>query len=352
MLNNWRQPGKPGVTAHVRESVINLIIGRKVDCPLTWLAVPYAVMQRVDSSFRLVLMLGWAFAIPAASTSLHGVFSSQQAYAYTAEVAGFGERWPGSPGHKKTEDLIQQVLKRDGAQLEIDNFIATTPRGPVPVHNIIGKFNVGTDPKQPIFMLAGHYDTLFKPGFIGANDGASSTAILLAFADALARQNTTMQIWLVWTDLEEAIHSFDADDGLYGSRHLAYELSMNGIVPRIRGFILLDMIGDKNLKIARETGSNRKLQDLITQAANQLGYSRYFFQCDSNIIDDHVSFIRVGVPAVDVVDAEYGRMGAGFDSMGEFHHTNADTMDKVSQHSLEIVGRTILLTVELLDKQN
>jgi len=85
---------------------------------------------------------------------------------------------------------------------------------------------------------------------------------------------------------------------------------------------------------------------------NPLGYAGYFFKYDANIIDDHVSFIKVGVPAVDVVDAEYGRMGAGFDSMGEFHHTNADTMDKVSQRSLEIVGRTILLTVELLDEQD
>ncbi len=141
---------------------------------------------------------------PAASISLHDAFNSQRAYAYTAEVAGLGERWPGSPGHKKTEDLIHQVLQRDGAQIETDDFIATTPRGPISVANIIGKFNVSANPNQDIFVLAGHYDTLFKPGFIGANDGASSTAILLAFADALAHQKTRMQIWLVWTDLEEA----------------------------------------------------------------------------------------------------------------------------------------------------
>jgi hypothetical protein len=82
----------------------------------------------------------------------------------------------------------------------------------------------------------------------------------------------------------------------------------------------------------------------------QLGYEKYFFQYESDIIDDHVPFIRAGIPAVDVVDAQYGRMGEKFDSMGEFHHRNTDTMDKVSQHSLEVVGRTILLTVELLDK--
>lgn len=284
--------------------------------------------------------------------SLHEAFDSSQAYAYTAEIAAFGERWPGSPGHKKTENLIREIATKDGAELETDDFTASTPRGPIPVHNIIAKFNVSADPKQPIFILAGHYDTLFKTGFIGANDGASSTAILLAFADALARQKTRMQIWLLWTDLEEAINSFQGDDGLYGSRHLAYKFSMDGIVPRIRGLFLLDMIGYKDLSVARETQSDSQLQDAIAEAARQLGYSRYFFQYDSNIIDDHVSFIRVGVPAVDVVNSKYGRMGPGFDSMGEFHHTNADTMDKISQRSLEIVGRTILLAVHLLDKQN
>jgi len=300
----------------------------------------------------LLVSSTFALATPAASTSLHDAFSSQKAYSYTAEIAGLGERWPGSTGHTKTEHLIHQVLQKDNAQIETDDFVASTPRGPIPVRNIIGKFNVTTDLNQRIFILAGHYDTLFKPGFIGANDGASSTAILLAFADALANQKTGMQIWLVWTDLEEAIKNFVGDDGLYGSRHLARKLAANGLVPRVRGLFLLDMIGDRNLEVAKETGSSKLLQYFIAQSANQLGYSRYFFQYEASIIDDHASFISVGVPAVDVVDARYGRMGPNFDSMGQFHHNNADTMDKVSQHSLEVVGRTMLLTVELLDSQN
>lgn len=295
----------------------------------------------------LVALLGHSQLL--AAVALHDDFDSKKAYAYTAEIAGFGERWPGSAGHTKTEAMIHRVLAKDGALIESDDFVASTPRGRVPVHNIIGKFNVSANPAQGIFVLAGHYDTLFKPGFIGANDGASSAAILLAFADALAQTKTKMQIWLVWTDLEEAINSFQGDDGLYGSRHLAHKLADEGLVPRIRGLFLLDMIGDKDLKVARETNSSRWLQDLISEAANQLGYGRYFFQYETGIIDDHASFIHVGIPSVDVVDAEYGRMGPAFDSMGEFHHANADTMDKVSQHSLEIVGRTILLTVELID---
>jgi glutaminyl-peptide cyclotransferase len=290
-------------------------------------------------------------AAPAATIPLHVAFNANQAYAYTAEIAGLGERWPGSPGHKKTEEMIHQVLEKDGAQIQADDFTARTPRGPVPVHNIIGKFNVSADPKQKIFILAGHYDTLFQPGFIGANDGAASAGILLAFADALANQKTKMQIWLVWTDLEEAVRigNFTGNDGLYGSKHLAHELAASGVVPRIRGLFLLDMIGDKDLNVARETGSNGALQEIIAEAAKDLGTGSYFFKYATGIIDDHASFINVGIPSVDVVDAEYGRMGAEFDAMGEFHHSNADTMDKVSQRSLEIVGRTILMTVELID---
>jgi len=300
-------------------------------------------------SFKHALLAA-VFALSAHAATLHERFNAQQAYTYTAQIAAFGERWPGSPGHKKTEDLIHQVLQKDGARIEADDFTARTPRGPIAVQNIIGKFNVGSDPKQEILILAGHYDTLFQPGFIGANDGGSSTAILLAFADALSGQKTRMQIWLVWTDLEEAINSFTGDDGLYGSRHLAQKLAANRTSSRVRGFFLLDMIGDKQLGVARETGSDRRLQDFMARAAAQLGYSQYFFQYEAGIIDDHVPFIQAGIPAVDVVDARFGRMGPAFDSMGEFHHANTDTMDKVSQQSLGIVGGTMLLTVELLGK--
>jgi Zn-dependent M28 family amino/carboxypeptidase len=309
--------------------------------PIRWWSV-----VRLGAMWALLFASGSRAAAPA----LHDRFDAKKTFAYTAQIVAFGERWPGSPGHQKTQALIKQVLTKDGAQIETDDFTAATPRGAVPVHNIIGKFNVTADPKQEIFVLAGHYDTLFKPGFLGANDGGSSTAILLAFADALANQKTKMQVWLLWTDLEEAIDSFQGDDGLYGSRHLAQKLAASGVVPRIKGLFLLDMIGDKGLGVTRERGSTRWLQDFIAQAAKQLGYSRYFFLDSVEIIDDHVSFAKVGVPVVDVVDAQFGRMGLGFDSMGEFHHANSDTMDKISQTSLDIVGRTILLTVELLDK--
>src|ERR1017187_4222670 len=193
------------------------LIGFKHDNPalgrLRWLLPPLRHLPasgRGIKKVRMIVPLGLiaaslaAPASAAAAASLHDGFNPQQAYAYTARIAGFGERWPGSPGHKKTEDLIHQVLQKDGARVDAGDFTASTPRGPIAFHNIVGKFKATADPRQNIFILAGHYDTLFQPGFIGANDGASSTAILLAFADALAGPKTKMQIWLVWTDLEEA----------------------------------------------------------------------------------------------------------------------------------------------------
>lgn len=308
----------------------------------------FSVMSRIGRSLLGVAVCTGV--LHAAPVTLHESYNAQQAYNYTAQVSAFGERFPGSPGYLKTQALIKQVLKKNGAVIEGDDFTAKTPKGELAVHNIIGKFNVSADKNQPIFILAGHYDTLFQKGFIGANDGASSTAILLAFADALAQHKTKMQIWLVWTDLEEGINGFDGDDGLVGSRHLAKRLQAEGMVSRIKGFFLLDMIGDKNLNVAREKGSTKWLQDFIAQAAKQLGYTQYFFQYTTGIIDDHQSFLDVGIPSVDIVDAEFGRMGDKFDGMGEFHHANTDTMDKVSKQSLEIVGKTVLLTVELLDK--
>lgn len=304
------------------------------------------------AALSTVVALATAAAVAQPRPKLHDAFHARQCYAYTAQVTGFGMRMPGSVGHQKTQELVRKVVTAAGGEFSTDDFVADTPRGKVPVHNLIGKFNVSKDPNQPIFILAGHYDTLFKTGFVGANDGGSSTAILLSFADALhAAQPTKMQIWLVWTDLEEAIQSFTDDDGLYGSRHLAQKLAAEGLVPRIRGFFLLDMIGDKDLNVDKESTSAGWLQDFIAAAAAKLHYSQYFFQYSTAIIDDQQSFANVGIPVVDVVDAQFGPMGAGYNSMGKYHHTNQDTMDKVSEHSLQVVGQTVLLAVEMIDGQ-
>jgi len=201
-------------------------------------------------------------------------------------------------------------------------------------------------------VIGGHYDTkVFSDiKFLGANDGGSSAAWLLEMARATKDLKLQSTLEFVFYDGEEAVIEWSDADSLYGSRHDVDRRVADGSLRQLKALILVDMIGDKNLGVDKETQSDEHLQSVIAQAARQLGYSKYFFQYEMGITDDHVSFINVGVPAVDVVDAQFGRMGPQYDGMGEFHHANTDTMDKVSQQSLEIVGRTILLTIELIEK--
>ena len=148
-----------------------------------------------------------------------------------------------------------------------------------------------------------------------------------------------MQIWLVWTDLEEAIDVRRRTTASTAAGTSRAKLKADGLVPRIKGFFLLDMIGDKDLRRHARDAVDALAAGLHRARGEAARLRRYFFQYEIGITDDHVRSSNVGIPAVDVVDAEFGRMGPSFDGMGEFHHANTDTMDKVSQTSLEIVGQ-------------
>ena len=143
-----------------------------------------------------------------------------RAMQYTKEVTAFGARPIGSANHKKLEEYILGHLKGD--QVEDDAFTADTVEGKLPVRNIIAKFP-GT--KDGIIVIAGHYDTnypLRNTGYVGANDGGSSTAILLEIANQLrGKKRDGYSVWLLWTDGEEAVKQWSATDSLYGTRHLA-----------------------------------------------------------------------------------------------------------------------------------
>lgn len=268
-------------------------------------------------------------------------FSGQKAYDYTRAIVSFGERVPGSTAHRRTEDYIIQHLKQDGAQIDFDSFTAQTPRGALPMRNIIAKFGPSG---QPIILLAGHYDTKFLTGFVGANDGGSSTGVLLAIADVLKANPPKFSVWLLFLDGEEAVKGWTASDSVYGSRHLAQKLAQEGDLPKIRGLILADMIGDKGLDIAREMNSTGWLRDFVATAAREMGYARYFFQQEMYIEDDHQPFLKVGIPSVDLIDFTYGPNNA-------YWHTRKDTMDKLSPHSFQVVGSVMVKTVELLERQ-
>jgi len=268
---------------------------------------------------------------------------SKRAFQYTREVADFGPRYLGSENHKKLERYILDHLKGD--QVEDDAFTADTVEGKFPVRNIIAKFP-GT--KDGVIVILGHYDTVYplrNSGFVGANDGGSSTAILLEYANQLhGKKRDGYSVWLVWTDGEEAVRQWTNTDSVYGARHLAEKWEKDGTLKKIKALMVMDMIGDAELDIVRDSNSTPWLLDLIYAAAERLGYQSHFYASHGPIEDDHLPFVKRGVPSADVIDLDYGYNNV-------FHHSPQDTMDKLSPKSLEIVGDTILETIHMLDQR-
>jgi glutaminyl-peptide cyclotransferase len=271
-------------------------------------------------------------------------FNSARAMQYVKEIVAFGPRPIGSANHKKVEDYIHAHLKGD--QVEDDAFIIDTSEGKFPVRNIIAKYP-GT--RDGIVVIASHYDTnypLRDTNYVGANDGASSSALLLEIANQLrGKKLDGYSVWLLWDDAEEAIKLPWTDtNSVYGVRHLAQKWQDDGTIKNIKAFILEDMIGDADLNIERDENSTPWLEDLIYQAATRLGYQSHFFARTVPMEDDHKPFMQRNVPSADLIDFEYGYNNV-------FWHTTQDTVDKLSPKSLEIVGTVTLETVQMLDKK-
>ena len=267
--------------------------------------------------------------------------NANRALQYTREVAAFGPRPIGSANHKKLEDYIHAHLKSD--QVEEDSFIADTPEGKLPVHNILAKFP-GT--KGGIIVIAGHYDTpyyLRNNGFVGANDGGSSTGLLLELANEFrGKKRDGYSVWLLFSDGEEAVKEWTDTDSVYGTRHISELWQKNGTLPKIKAFLLQDMIGDADLNIDRDQNSAPWLEELVFQAASRYGYQSHFFARTMDDRDDHIPFAQKHVAVADLIDLNYGYGNA-------FWHTPQDTMDKLSPKSLQIAGDTLLETVRMLD---
>jgi hypothetical protein len=275
-------------------------------------------------------------------------FDAERAMQYAKDIVQFGPRPLGSANHKKVEDYISAHLKGD--QVEDDTFTADTNIGKFPVHNIVAKF---PGKKDGIILMASHYDTnypLRKTSYIGANDGASSSALLLEIANQLlGKEREGYSVWLIWDDAEEAMKpDTEVDfmsDSLYGITHLAEKWQADGTLKKVKAFMLADMIGDADLNIDRDGNSTPWLQSVVYEAATRLGYQSHFFGRTLPMEDDHLPFLKRGVPCVDLIDFNYGYNNV-------FWHTPQDTIDKLSPQSLKIVGRTMLESVRILDKMD
>ncbi len=271
-------------------------------------------------------------------------FDSPRAMQYVKEIVAIGPRPVGSENHKKVEAYIHSHLKGDA--VEDDVFTADTPEGKFPVRNIIAKFPGARD---GIIVIASHYDTnypLRNTSYIGANDGASSSALLLEIANQLrGKKRDGYTVWLVWDDAEEAMKAWTEADSLYGIRHLAQKWQDDGTLKKVKAFLLADMIGDADLHIDHDRNSTPWLEEVVYQSATRLGFQSHFFERDNQVSDDHLPFMQRGIPSADLIDFDYGYNNV-------FWHTPQDTVDKLSPKSLEIVGATLLETVSILDKMD
>lgn len=301
-------------------------------------------MRLLPPAVLLCWLLSPLAGLGADSDSLHPPFSGKRALNHVHALADFGPRPPGSEGIQKAREYIRTHLRRSYIDVEEIPFVAQTPYGSVLMTNFVAKIpGKSTD----ILVLAGHYDTVDTrkvPNFVGANDGGSSAGLLLELARVLAERRNELTIWLVFFDGEEAIREWSARDGLYGSRYLAFSWKRDGILPRIRAFILLDMVGDRDLLIRRDLNSTPWLTDLVWQAARDLGHTAHFSDQILTLDDDHTPFVRAGVPAVDLVDFDYG-------PGNRYWHTKEDTPDKLSARSLQVVGEVVLETVRRLEQR-
>jgi glutaminyl-peptide cyclotransferase len=270
-------------------------------------------------------------------------FDGAKALAYTTTfVKETGPRFNGSPGLAKAQTMLKKYFAKD--DLVEDTFLSSTPAGPQRMSNFIVKF---PGKKPGVIVLATHYETnywLRDIHFVGANDGGATTGLLLQIANDLrAHPPQGYSVWLVFFDGEESVGPQWTDaDSLYGSRHLAAKWSGDGTLQKIKAFVLTDMIGDRDLDIQQDTNSTPAMVELMRRAAKIEGDSQYFFKTETQVSDDHIPFVRRGVPTVDVIDIDYGPNDS-------YHHTAQDTLDKLSAHSLTVSGSVIEEAIRLIN---
>jgi len=290
----------------------------------------------------LLLLLSGLITLSGVPAEAQGEFNGARALAYTREFVSIGPRWIGSPGHAKAEAFLRRQFEHD--RLEEDTFTANTPEGPMPMRNFIVRF---PGKKDGVIVVGTHYETnypLRDINFVGANDGGSTTGLLVELANHLrGRTLEGYSVWLVFFDGEEAIQQWSHSDSLYGSRHLAAKWQNDGTLRRMKAFLLADMLGDRNLDVERDLNSTPSVEDVVKKAAARLGYQSYFFAKEDRVEDDHLPFVQRGVPSADVIDLDYGPQNS-------WHHTAQDTMDKLSAKSLTIAGNVFLETIKLLNE--
>jgi len=305
--------------------------------------------MQILASFLLVASLAStpiACGSPGASESS---FDSERAWKDLEHLVAFGARPAGSTANEEQRKWLEAELKAAGLEPKREAFKPTTPAGPIEMANVYADL-AASDPAADMVILASHFDTKlakdrFPKPFVGANDGGSSSAVLLGLARTLAKAGPRAVTYrFLFLDGEEAVRwDWAGEDTTYGSRQHAQALAKSGADRKVRALILLDMIGDKDLKIFRDTNSDRRLQALFFGAARENGLGKYVDGTAEEISDDHLRFREIGIPTLDLIDLDYGPANA-------YWHTPDDTLEHCSKESLAAAGRIVLGGLAGLEK--
>jgi glutaminyl-peptide cyclotransferase len=272
-----------------------------------------------------------------------GGFDGKRAFAQVAKQVGFGPRPSGSAAIGQLQEYIQNELTSYGCKVDTDSFTADTPVGRLPMKNIVAKI---PGDKAGIIMLATHYDTKLMQNFVGADDAGSSTGVMLELARLLCPKHGAYQVWITFFDGEEAMKEWSDTDSRYGSRQMAAKMAMSGDIPKIKAFLLADIVGTRPPRFKRESDSTKWLVDLVWGTAKSLGYGDVFLDDSLEVSDDHDPFLKRKVPCVDVIDLENYPGGNLY-----YWHTPEDTLDKVDARSLAITGHVFLESVQQLQSK-
>ena len=301
---------------------------------------PMPAGERLATSLLVLVLTGASCAAqpPPANFQKAG----EAALLWVEHLVSLGPRPAGSPAQQKQQEVIVGELRSLDLQVVEHDFVAQTPKGSVPMMNIIAKL---PGEGNRVVVVSGHYDTFHRPGlhFVGANDGGSSAAFLLALARVLAARPLKDNVWLVFFDGEESFVSWRNNDHTYGSRRLASQWQSDGTASRIKALLNVDMIGDQNLQLTPEQYSTGWLRELVASTASKLGYGSIFaLRGPAYIEDDHVPFLKAGIDAVDLIDFDYGPSNS-------YWHTEEDTPDKLSAQSLGTMLHIITETLRELE---
>ncbi len=286
----------------------------------------------------LTLVLLASVGVPACGSAPHGQVDGARALARVARQVEAGPRIPGGPGHAIVRDWIAAELARLGGTVERQRFIDSTLAAPLPLENVIGRFGTRPASGGRVLVLAAHYDTrpwcdqdpdTSRRGepVPGANDGGSGVAVLLEVAELMSRRPPAVAVDLVFFDGEDQGRPDHAEEFSLGAKGYAARLGTQ----RPAAAFVFDMVGDRELNIHPELRSSEKAANLVAmvlEGARATGARGFQPRPRHRITDDHVPLLDAGVPAVDIIDFDYGAW-----------HTHRDGMDQVSAGSLAEVAR-------------